>query len=137
MDRPLLSMRNMSFDGPGARPILADAGPSRNLTSSQCLHSSRETAEWSTSARSSSSNATVSPDAASSSSVSTRRVGGKANVSTACGPCKRAHLACDVARPCRRCVSVGRVDQCRDVPVSFALGTFISADLSAQKTGTT
>lgn len=47
-----------------------------------------------------------------------KRVGGKANVSSACGPCKRAHLACDVARPCKRCVTVGKEDQCEDVPVS-------------------
>jgi hypothetical protein len=45
-------------------------------------------------------------------------VGGKANVSSACGPCKRAHLACDVARPCKRCVNMGKEDQCEDVPVS-------------------
>lgn len=47
-----------------------------------------------------------------------KRVGGKANVSSACGPCKRAHLACDVARPCKRCVNMGKEDQCEDVPVS-------------------
>nr|XP_019044173.1 hypothetical protein I302_07454 [Kwoniella bestiolae CBS 10118]OCF23103.1 hypothetical protein I302_07454 [Kwoniella bestiolae CBS 10118] len=45
-----------------------------------------------------------------------KRVGGKANVSSACGPCKRAHLACDVARPCKRCVNMGKEDQCEDVP---------------------
>jgi hypothetical protein len=47
-----------------------------------------------------------------------RRVGGKANVSSACGPCKRAHLACDVGRPCKRCINMGKEDQCEDVPVS-------------------
>lgn len=47
-----------------------------------------------------------------------KRVGGKANVSSACGPCKRAHLACDVARPCKRCVNMNKEDQCEDVPVS-------------------
>ncbi|BEI82712.1 hypothetical protein CcaverHIS002_0305800 [Cutaneotrichosporon cavernicola] len=45
-----------------------------------------------------------------------RRVGNKANVSSACGPCKRAHLACDPARPCKRCVNIGKEDQCEDVP---------------------
>ncbi|WVQ84461.1 hypothetical protein IAT38_006613 [Cryptococcus sp. DSM 104549] len=45
-----------------------------------------------------------------------KRVGGKANVSSACGPCKKAHLACDVARPCKRCVNMGKQDQCEDVP---------------------
>lgn len=49
----------------------------------------------------------------------TRRVGGKANVASACGPCKRAHLACDVGRPCKRCINMGKQDQCEDVPVSL------------------
>ncbi|EIW72068.1 hypothetical protein TREMEDRAFT_58222 [Tremella mesenterica DSM 1558] len=47
---------------------------------------------------------------------SVSRRAGKANVSSACGPCKRAHLACDVARPCKRCVNMGKEDQCEDVP---------------------
>ena len=45
----------------------------------------------------------------------------KANVTAACGPCKRAHLACDPARPCKRCVSMGKESQCVDVPVSRAI----------------
>lgn len=49
-----------------------------------------------------------------------RRAGGKANVSSACGPCKRAHLACDVGRPCKRCVNLGKEGQCEDVPVRSA-----------------
>ena len=48
----------------------------------------------------------------------TKRIGGKANVSSACGPCKKAHLACDVQRPCKRCTNMGKEDQCEDVPVS-------------------
>jgi hypothetical protein len=46
-----------------------------------------------------------------------KRIGGKANVSSACGPCKKAHLACDVQRPCKRCTNMGKEDQCEDVPV--------------------
>lgn len=57
-------------------------------------------------------------------SSSGKRVGGKPNVASACGPCKRAHLACDVNRPCKRCVNMGKEDQCEDVPVS-CLSPFI------------
>ena len=39
-------------------------------------------------------------------------------VSLACGACKKAHLACDPTRPCRRCCSLEKGDQCRDEPVS-------------------
>lgn len=46
-----------------------------------------------------------------------KRVGGKANVSSACAPCKKAHLACDVMRPCKRCVNMGKEELCEDVPV--------------------
>lgn len=39
----------------------------------------------------------------------------KAHVPSACLNCKRAHLACDVGRPCRRCVNLGKSDTCIDV----------------------
>lgn len=69
----------------------------------------------------SSSRGTVSPGAARSGPNGTgrgaKRTGGKANVSSACGPCKKAHLACDVQRPCKRCTNMGKEDQCEDVPV--------------------
>lgn len=42
-------------------------------------------------------------------------------MSSACGPCKRAHLACDVARPCKRCVNMNKEDRCEDVPVSLRI----------------
>lgn len=32
----------------------------------------------------------------------------KAHVQSACYNCKKAHLSCDVARPCNRCVSSGK-----------------------------
>ena len=32
----------------------------------------------------------------------------KSHVANACGNCKRAHLSCDVQRPCNRCVSTGK-----------------------------
>ncbi|KAM5488505.1 hypothetical protein McanCB56680_000388 [Microsporum canis] len=44
---------------------------------------------------------------------STRRA--KAHVASACVNCKRKHLGCDSARPCRRCVVAGKEDSCVDV----------------------
>ncbi|KAJ2961131.1 hypothetical protein NQZ79_g3648 [Umbelopsis isabellina] len=41
--------------------------------------------------------------------------GSKNHVSSACINCKRAHLACDVARPCKRCVALGKEDSCHDI----------------------
>ncbi|KAL1303740.1 hypothetical protein AAFC00_007084 [Neodothiora populina] len=40
----------------------------------------------------------------------------KTHVANACNNCKRAHLSCDVERPCNRCVQTGKADSCRDVP---------------------
>ncbi|KAK5112614.1 hypothetical protein LTR62_003929 [Meristemomyces frigidus] len=39
----------------------------------------------------------------------------KTHVASACINCKRAHLSCDVQRPCSRCVSSGKQDTCVDV----------------------
>ncbi|KAF2739963.1 hypothetical protein EJ04DRAFT_261451 [Polyplosphaeria fusca] len=39
----------------------------------------------------------------------------KAHVASACVNCKRAHLSCDVQRPCGRCVASGKQDTCKDV----------------------
>lgn len=36
------------------------------------------------------------------------------NVDKACNHCKRSHLRCDNARPCRRCVTTGK-EGCQDV----------------------
>ncbi|KAI9498033.1 hypothetical protein BDB00DRAFT_495614 [Zychaea mexicana] len=41
--------------------------------------------------------------------------GYKSHVPSACVNCKKAHLACDVSRPCKRCVSAGKGDTCQDV----------------------
>lgn len=41
----------------------------------------------------------------------------QSQVSGACAPCKRAHLACEPSRPCKRCISMSREDQCIDLPV--------------------
>jgi hypothetical protein len=38
----------------------------------------------------------------------------KSHVSKACFNCKKAHLACDVSRPCRRCVNMGKEHICFD-----------------------
>ncbi|KAL3471119.1 hypothetical protein BJX99DRAFT_267001 [Aspergillus californicus] len=43
----------------------------------------------------------------------TRRT--KAHVASACVNCKKKHLGCDPARPCRRCVLSGKQDTCVDV----------------------
>ncbi|PSK59355.1 Transcription activator of gluconeoproteinsis ERT1 [Elsinoe australis] len=40
----------------------------------------------------------------------------KATALTACNNCKRAHLGCDVGRPCSRCILSGKQDTCADVP---------------------
>ncbi|KAL0091545.1 hypothetical protein J3Q64DRAFT_1320502 [Phycomyces blakesleeanus] len=39
----------------------------------------------------------------------------KAQVPVACVNCKKAHLACDLTRPCKRCVCVGKSDSCHDI----------------------
>ncbi|KAF2856338.1 hypothetical protein T440DRAFT_105792 [Plenodomus tracheiphilus IPT5] len=39
----------------------------------------------------------------------------KAHVASACVNCKKAHLSCDIQRPCGRCVSSGKQDSCKDV----------------------
>ncbi|KAI9316445.1 hypothetical protein BX666DRAFT_243744 [Dichotomocladium elegans] len=39
----------------------------------------------------------------------------KSHVQRACMNCRRAHLACDTERPCRRCASLGKEDGCFDV----------------------
>ncbi|KAL4806771.1 hypothetical protein BDV18DRAFT_138178 [Aspergillus unguis] len=43
----------------------------------------------------------------------TRRT--KSHVASACVNCKKKHLGCDPARPCRRCVLSGKADTCVDV----------------------
>ncbi|KAJ5488496.1 hypothetical protein N7539_003386 [Penicillium diatomitis] len=43
----------------------------------------------------------------------TRRA--KAHVASACVNCKKKHLGCDAARPCRRCVLAGKASTCIDV----------------------
>ncbi|ODH29349.1 hypothetical protein ACO22_03776 [Paracoccidioides brasiliensis] len=44
---------------------------------------------------------------------STRRA--KAHVASACVNCKKKHLGCESARPCRRCISAGKEESCVDV----------------------
>ncbi|KAF2495955.1 hypothetical protein BU16DRAFT_549623 [Lophium mytilinum] len=39
----------------------------------------------------------------------------KQHVASACVNCKKAHLSCDVQRPCIRCLHAGKQDSCRDV----------------------
>ncbi|KAI9319644.1 hypothetical protein BX666DRAFT_1875644 [Dichotomocladium elegans] len=39
----------------------------------------------------------------------------KPHVPSACINCKKAHLACDVSRPCTRCVALGKIDTCQDI----------------------
>lgn len=49
---------------------------------------------------------TAGPSASSASSRGGRR--SKTHVANACNNCKRAHLSCDVERPCNRCVQTGK-----------------------------
>ncbi|KAK4508836.1 uncharacterized protein ATC70_013459 [Mucor velutinosus] len=37
------------------------------------------------------------------------------HVPTACINCKKAHLACDLSRPCKRCSTLGKSDSCIDI----------------------
>jgi len=39
----------------------------------------------------------------------------KMRTARACSNCKLAHTACDVNRPCGRCISLGKEDSCFDV----------------------
>lgn len=41
--------------------------------------------------------------------------GTKPHVPSACTNCKKAHLACDLSRPCHRCQATGKCDTCKDV----------------------
>ncbi|WWC71973.1 uncharacterized protein I206_105932 [Kwoniella pini CBS 10737] len=121
------SSRQPIFDGPGSRPILESAGlsvagpePTSSASASAASTSAsvplkipQEPHKRKSSSPMSDPRGTASPGQETS---MLKRVGGKANVSSACGPCKRAHLACDVARPCKRCVNMGKADQCEDVP---------------------
>ncbi|KAI9256821.1 ribose 5-phosphate isomerase A-domain-containing protein [Helicostylum pulchrum] len=46
---------------------------------------------------------------------SAKKKSNKVHVSAACVNCKKAHLACDVSRPCQRCISTDKMDTCCDV----------------------
>ncbi|WWC91685.1 uncharacterized protein L201_006631 [Kwoniella dendrophila CBS 6074] len=112
------SSRQPIFDGPGSRPILALPGGTSGSTGSPTPHpnptpSFQHNMNRKSPTPMSDQRGTASPGQE---TTMIKRVGGKANVSSACGPCKRAHLACDVARPCKRCVNMGKEDQCEDVP---------------------
>ncbi|KAJ9069442.1 hypothetical protein DSO57_1018521 [Entomophthora muscae] len=39
---------------------------------------------------------------------------GKPHVSSACLHCRKSHLACDKSRPCNRCITAGRANDCYD-----------------------
>ncbi|KAL7418458.1 hypothetical protein Q5752_006916 [Cryptotrichosporon argae] len=107
-----------SFDGPGARPILGgDPGPSRSAYDAGAYSQPVSPALPYGAPGPGSGDAGAGAGAmAAAAAADRKRVGGKANVSSACGPCKRAHLACDIARPCKRCVNMGKPELCEDVP---------------------
>ncbi|KAI9469086.1 MAG: hypothetical protein EXX96DRAFT_590404 [Benjaminiella poitrasii] len=46
---------------------------------------------------------------------SSNKRGYKSHVPSACINCKTAHLACDVSRPCKRCISLKKTDTCQDI----------------------
>ncbi|CEI90916.1 hypothetical protein RMCBS344292_05225 [Rhizopus microsporus] len=45
----------------------------------------------------------------------TQKKGHRPHVPSACINCKIAHLACDVSRPCKRCVTLKKEDTCQDI----------------------
>ncbi|KAI9486910.1 MAG: ribose 5-phosphate isomerase A-domain-containing protein, partial [Benjaminiella poitrasii] len=47
--------------------------------------------------------------------LSKKRIVKSTHVPTACIHCKKAHLACDLSRPCKRCYSLGKSDSCVDI----------------------
>ncbi|KAI9260652.1 hypothetical protein BDA99DRAFT_512771 [Phascolomyces articulosus] len=47
--------------------------------------------------------------------TTTSRPSNKSHVLRACVNCRKAHLACDTDRPCKRCVSLGKEQTCYDV----------------------
>lgn len=52
---------------------------------------------------------------------STRRT--KAHVASACVNCKKKHLGCDPARPCRRCVLAGKAVSVKNFPMNCGIAT--------------
>lgn len=52
----------------------------------------------------------------------------KAHVASACVNCKKAHLSCDVQRPCGRCVASGKQVSCM-ISYSNALGSYEPREL--------
>ncbi|KAI9317499.1 hypothetical protein BX666DRAFT_1937785 [Dichotomocladium elegans] len=57
----------------------------------------------------------LSSSASSSPGTTGRKRSTKTHVPTACVNCKKAHLACDVSRPCKRCITAGKTDSCYDI----------------------
>lgn len=112
------SSRHLQFGGPGARTILDDGRGSSSLPDSQGYPENEYESQPMGTGQLSQQSRETHTTSPSLEGQSMRRVGGKANVSSACGPCKRAHLACDIGRPCKRCMNMGKQDQCEDVPVS-------------------
>ncbi|CAO3613101.1 unnamed protein product [Mucor hiemalis] len=51
----------------------------------------------------------------SSASVTKKKPSKTTHVPTACINCKKAHLACDLSRPCKRCTALDKCDTCVDI----------------------
>ena len=51
----------------------------------------------------------------------------KAHVASACVNCKKKHLGCDSARPCRRCILAGKAVSSTIIPFHLKEGTNINA----------
>ncbi|OBZ82964.1 hypothetical protein A0J61_08987 [Choanephora cucurbitarum] len=47
--------------------------------------------------------------------ITKKKLGKATHVPTACVNCKKAHLACDLSRPCKRCSTLGKSDTCIDI----------------------
>lgn len=57
---------------------------------------------------------TIQPISVETTKIPTKR-GYKSHVPSACINCRTAHLACDVSRPCQRCVTLKKTDTCQDI----------------------
>ena len=95
-------------------PIGSEAPTPSLLTQPSTSSSEEQAPHFRTGSTSSTSAAVdVQPTAGPSTSISTSNIGqggrrAKTHVANACNNCKRAHLSCDVERPCNRCVQTGK-----------------------------
>ena len=122
---PALTQRSLPESGPESipePPTSAEASrlppppfppPSSGLTGPQCPPLGTHQSAQALSGRESTT--TLGATVAETSSTRTGRKS-KAHVASACVNCKRAHLSCDIQRPCARCVASGKQVHLREKP---------------------